>query len=174
MQRAPVQTSYIHFAAMLKTKKARNTPWKTIAFGTVNRTGVQKHVPRLQTASLIVLHVFLSEWRSPRSARLLSGSSTSPPYRNGFFSWWVNPFIFSCSKLISVKCVKGLFFFSSLLFLPTCYSQQYWKQQASDHRPSGPEHPDHLTLFCGDSWQPLHTGVWLLGQELSCVLLGDR
>lgn len=59
-----------------------------------------------------VLHVFLSEWRSPRSARLLSGSSTSPPYRNGFFSWWVNPFIFSCSKLISVKCAKGLFFFS--------------------------------------------------------------
>lgn len=115
------------------------------------------------------LHVFLPEWRSPRSTWLLSGSSPSPPHRNGLFSWWVNPSIFSVGQNS---------FQSNLLKAaphpPTCYSQQYWKQQASDHRLSGPKHPDHLALFCGDSWQPLHPGVWLLGQELSRVLLRDR
>lgn len=66
-----------------------------------------------------LLPLFLPEWRSPRSTRLLSGSSPSPTYRNGFCSWWVNLFIFSCSELISVKCTKccvlGFFFFSDLL-----------------------------------------------------------
>lgn len=167
---------HTEFDAMLKTKqKGQKYPHllevEYIWHYEENRCA-QTPAEIINSLTDTVLHVLLPEWRSPRSTRLLSGSSPSPPYRNGFFSWWVNTFIFSRSKLIWVKCTKGCFFFS--LSFSTCYSQQYWKQQASDHRPSGPEHPDHLTLFCGDSWQPLHTGVWLLGQELSCVLLGDR
>lgn len=173
MQIAPVQTHSVWcYVQNKKGQKCPHLPEDNYIWHREENRCAETRAEITNGRPVTVLHVFLPECRTPRSARLLSGSSTSPPYRNGFFSWWVIPFIFSCPKLISVKYTKGCIFF--VLFLPTCYSQQYWKQQASDHRPSGPEHPDHLTLFCGDSWQPLHTGVWLLGQELSCVLLGDR
>lgn len=49
-------------------------------------------------------------------------------------------------------------------------SKQLRREQASDHWPGGPEHPDQHTLFCGYRRQPLHPGLRLLGQELPCLL----
>lgn len=50
-------------------------------------------------------------------------------------------------------------------------SQQHGFEQEADHGFGGPEHPDQLAVFCGDSRQSLRSGVRLLGQELPCLLL---